>query len=161
MNTKEKALADNQGPILLPNDASYYTGSNVDRLLSHLHKVKKTGPHRWTACCPSHDDRNPSLGIRDDNGAIGVICRAGCTFFEIAAAVGMNPADFFPPRSSFNGRPVKNPFPATDVLRSIQTEAMIVAVAASDIAKGVQLTEERKSRLMVAVGRIQGAYDDY
>lgn len=32
----------------------------------------------WMAKCPSHDDRNPSLSIREADGKILVKCHAGC-----------------------------------------------------------------------------------
>ncbi len=35
--------------------------------------------NRWMAKCPAHDDKNPSLSIRDgDNGIVLVHCFAGC-----------------------------------------------------------------------------------
>ena len=35
----------------------------------------------WTARCPSHDDHEPSLSIRDgDDGKVLVRCHAGCAF---------------------------------------------------------------------------------
>jgi putative DNA primase/helicase len=40
---------------------------------------RKAG-NSWTACCPAHDDREPSLSIRDgDNGKVLVRCHAGCS----------------------------------------------------------------------------------
>ncbi len=34
----------------------------------------------WMACCPSHEDRNPSLSIRDaEGGKVLVHCHAGCS----------------------------------------------------------------------------------
>jgi hypothetical protein len=36
-------------------------------------------PCGWIACCPAHDDRNPSLSLKDtDDGRILVHCHAGC-----------------------------------------------------------------------------------
>jgi putative DNA primase/helicase len=29
-------------------------------------------------CCPSHEDRNPSLALKDSNGKVLVKCHAGC-----------------------------------------------------------------------------------
>ena len=134
----------------------------IENLLSRLHKVKRTGPDRWIACCPSHDDKNPSLNIRDEGSKLLINCKAGCSHYEIVSAIGLNSSDLFPPRDSFCGRPIKNPFPASDVLKCIQFEALVVAVIASSIFKGEELTQERKDRLMKAAGIIQGAYqNDY
>jgi hypothetical protein len=43
----------------------------------------------WMARCPAHDDRTPSLGIRDtDNGQVLVHCHAGCDQNMVIAALG-------------------------------------------------------------------------
>ena len=41
----------------------------------------------WTARCPAHDDRNPSLSIRDVNGKVLVRCHAGCEQTHVIAAL--------------------------------------------------------------------------
>jgi putative DNA primase/helicase len=42
----------------------------------------------WTARCPAHDDRSPSLSIRDGNdGKVLVRCHAGCTQPEVIAVL--------------------------------------------------------------------------
>ena len=70
----------------------------------------------------------------------------------------MTLSDLFPESNEYK-RQIKNPFPATDVLRCIQTEALIAAVAASNIANGITLSEDDKKRLIVAASRIEGCYD--
>ncbi len=46
-------------------------------LLAHALQAKRSGSS-WTAKCPSHEDRNPSLSIREANGKVLVHCHAGC-----------------------------------------------------------------------------------
>ena len=41
----------------------------------------------WTARCPAHDDREPSLSIRDADGKVLVRCHAGCDQREVIAAL--------------------------------------------------------------------------
>lgn len=42
----------------------------------------------WTARCPAHDDRTPSLSIRDaDDGKLLVHCHAGCDQEQVLAAL--------------------------------------------------------------------------
>src|SRR5262245_6746054 len=41
----------------------------------------------WLACCPSHDDKNPSLSIREVNGKVLVHCHAGCPQHSVIAAL--------------------------------------------------------------------------
>jgi len=48
-------------------------------LASGLEKVKWHGDHNFSACCPAHNDRNPSFSVSDVNGKTLVKCFSGCT----------------------------------------------------------------------------------
>ena len=62
----------------------------VSDVLSRLRKVKPSG-RGWTACCPAHDDRNPSLSIAEgDNGLVLLKCFAGCSYEAIRNALGLS-----------------------------------------------------------------------
>jgi hypothetical protein len=39
----------------------------------------------WTARCPAHDDRNPSLSISDADGRVLICCHAGCEQAQVIA----------------------------------------------------------------------------
>ena len=48
---------------------------------------KKLGK-QWSACCPAHDDKSPSLIIFEGRtGAVQVRCMAGCEPIEIIAEI--------------------------------------------------------------------------
>jgi hypothetical protein len=129
----------------------------VENMLSRLHGVRKTGPDRWLACCPAHDDRRASLAIRKlDDGRLLVHDFAGCSVHEIVHAAGLSLADLFPTqrRPGHRAGPERRPFPAADVLRALAHEATIVAIAASRIANGGSLVDGDRSRLRLAAGRI-------
>jgi hypothetical protein len=50
--------------------------------------------------CPSHDDRRPSLGVRElDDGRLLVRCYAGCATEDILAALDLEFADLYPERA--------------------------------------------------------------
>lgn len=67
--------------------------------LTQLKGVKKT-TSGWTACCPAHDDRNPSLSITlADDGKVLACCHRGCSIEAITAAAGLEPLDLFPASS--------------------------------------------------------------
>ena len=56
----------------------------------------KTTPGGYLVRCPAHDDRSPSLSIRDGHdGRVLLYCFAGCTFAQIVAALHLHPADLF------------------------------------------------------------------
>lgn len=131
-------------------------------LLDRVDAVRKTGGDRWTARCPAHDDRGPSLAIRElDDGRVLVHCFAGCAAHEIVRAAGLTLAELFPPRllDGHSAKGERRPFPALDVLRSVAQEALIVAVAALRVAGGHLLPPEDRERLLVASRRIRNALD--
>ena len=131
---------------------------SADLLLSRLNKVRKTGPNSWVALCPAHDDKSPSLSVRDaENGVVLAHCFAGCSIDDILGAVGLTLDDLFPDRPPVNHKRQRRSFPAADVLATIAREATIVAVAAANIRKGIALTDEDHARLLVASERIYEA----
>lgn len=135
---------------------------SADTLLSKLDKVKRTRPGNWLACCPAHDDRGPSLSIRElDDGATLIHCFAGCAPHEILNAVGLEMADLFPPREPGKhfSKGDRRPFPAADILRAVAFEALVVAVAGSSLLAGEPLDAVDRDRLFLAVGRIQAALE--
>src|SRR5262245_24059964 len=96
-------------------------------LVDRLDGVKRVGGDRWLARCPAHDDERASLAVRElDDGRVLVHDFAGCSVAEVLAAVGLNFESLFPPRSA-NHRtpPERRPFPAVDVLRAVDSEALI------------------------------------
>lgn len=67
----------------------------------------------WIARCPAHEDRNPSLSVSlGPNGRILICCHAGCSFREIAAAVGLGVREFGPDRPASRG-PIRRSSGAT------------------------------------------------
>lgn len=136
---------------------------SADTLLSRLDGVKPTGPGRWLAKCPAHDDGHASLSIRETESETTLVnCFAGCTVHEVVAAVGLELSDLFPPRPSdpaLIGKPERRPFPAADILRAIAFEALVVGVAAASMAAGEPLALADRDRLLLAVSRIQSALD--
>lgn len=127
---------------------------SVDTLLQRLKKVTGRNGH-WTACCPSHEDRSPSLAITEtDDGRILLKCFGGCSVQEIVGAIGMDMTDLFPDSNDHYKPKVKNAFYATDLLKLIEFESTIVIIAANDLANGKQLSDNDRSRLKQAHERI-------
>jgi hypothetical protein len=134
---------------------------SAHKLLSLLRGVKPTGPGRWVSRCPAHEDKRPSLAIRQlDDARILIHCFAGCATGDILAAVGLTMEDLFPERQDgYGGVRERRPFSAIDILRCISFEALIVAIAANNLAQGVALPEADVKRLQLAAGRLQAALE--
>ncbi len=67
----------------------------LERILAKLPDAKKSGTG-WSACCPAHDDRQPSLSIAEgEDGRVLLKCHAGCSVDAICAAIGLKPTDLY------------------------------------------------------------------
>lgn len=130
----------------------------IDNLLSRLTKVKGRAGS-WTACCPAHEDKSPSLAVREQDGKILLHCFGGCETSAIVAAVGMEMTDLFPPNEPKYTPEPKVKFFATDLLRVIGMEAQIVRIGAYDIGHGKPISEADRQRLILACSRIGEALE--
>lgn len=132
---------------------------SLDAVLSRLSKVKGRNGS-YTACCPAHDDKSPSLAIREEDGKVLLHCFGGCSVSDVVGAIGMDLTDLFPPKDTYVPAPQnKVRFFATDLLRVIALEAAIVSVAAYDMAKGKTLPKVDLDRLQLAYERINAAVE--
>src|SRR4051812_27934350 len=85
--------------------------ASIRAALEHADRGPR-GEHDFTALCPGHADRNPSLHVSEAaDGRVLLHCFAGCTTETIVAALGLTLADLFP-RDPLNGphwsRPVRD-----------------------------------------------------
>lgn len=128
----------------------------LNNLLSRLQKVKRNANDAWIACCPAHDDRSPSLAIKDaGDGRIVLKCFAGCETIDILGAVGLDWEDVMPEKAVVHHAPqVKQTLYATDALKVLRTESQIITMAAMDISKGRAIGESELKRIRLAMERI-------
>lgn len=132
---------------------------DVNALLSRLDGVRRNGDDRWIARCPSHDDKNPSLTIREcTDGRILVHCFAGCGAVDVIQSLGLAMTDLFPERLG-EFKPVRGPFSSWDALQALKTESAVIAIAASDCAEGKMNSQQTADRVALAAGRIATALE--
>ena len=132
----------------------------IATLLERLDRVKECGPGRWMARCPSHEDKSPSLSIREaQDGTILLHDFAGCGAADIVASVGLRLADLFPNRLADHLPPKqrKQFLDARQVLKTLKFEVLLVALAAEDLHKGVEVNDADRQRLWEAVHKIRRA----
>ncbi|HTR21787.1 MAG TPA: hypothetical protein VMH88_13105 [Gemmatimonadales bacterium] len=79
-------------------------------------RPKQTGVGQWIACCPAHEDRDPSLQISTGtDGRVLLHCFAGCELDAILGGLGITAKDLFPDSGrSANGRTVVATYPYED-----------------------------------------------
>ena len=88
----------------------------VERLLAVLDKVRNRGDSSWMACCPAHNDKNPSLSIKETkDGDVLLHCFAGCGVDDVVAALGLEMSDLFS-KQAIMVSSTHNTFTAEDVL---------------------------------------------
>ena len=153
------AHGGNRGGAGIPKRFADDSTAPIDRLLAHLEGVKQTGPDRWIARCPAHEDRRPSLSIRElPDSTLLVKCWAGCGAADVVAAVGLSLADLFPcnPKNSPPLRP-RERWDRGDVWQLLAHEAGIAAIAAADAAAGRPTTPEDAERVGLAADRLSDA----
>lgn len=122
--------------------------SPVSNLLERLCKVRKVKDRQWTACCPSHDDRTPSLSIKEgDDGRVLVHCWSGCATLDIVAAVGLELRDLFEATS----HQPRRPGPSREALAH---ERMIYEMGAAALLRGESLSIEDAARFATACKRL-------
>ena len=132
---------------------------STDKVLSHVHPSKRTAPGKWSACCPAHEDRSPSLAVRElDDGRVLVHCFGGCSVESVLGAIGLDMTDLFPERVAAPGTgtaPQRLRLPASQAIEILERETMIVAVVGGDMVRKKDITETDHRRLIQAVSRVQ------
>ena len=115
------------------------------RFLERLRRVRNTGAGRWIACCPAHEDRTPSLAIRElEDGRLLVRCFAGCDIQDVIRAVGLKMTDLFPDkRGAHDCKARLLPFEPEQVLRAVAHEIAVIAIMAEDLAAGKPVSSLR------------------
>lgn len=62
----------------------------INDILPRLKGLKRSGSG-WIALCPAHDDKRPSLSIKEKDGRALVYCFAKCAYADIVAALDISP----------------------------------------------------------------------
>lgn len=122
-------------------------------LIERLARVRATGPGTWIACCPAHEDKSPSMTIREcEDGRVLVHCFAGCSVEGILGAVALEFDVLFPEKPIEHAKPLRRKFPAADVLEALAHESKVVLIAIADAEAGNPVS---RKRLAVAAARIE------
>ena len=67
----------------------------IDLFLPRLRGVRRNGAG-WLALCPAHDDREPSLSLREgEDGRVLLKCFSGCPAEDVCRALGLQVAALF------------------------------------------------------------------
>jgi hypothetical protein len=121
----------------------------IDKLLSRLDKVRRIGEGRYTACCPAHDDKTPSLTITQAEDRILFHCHAGCYPDEILAVTGLNWCDLYADEfraakaaatAAYRPKPVD----------PLEVDINVLLIVKNKLEAGETLSAEDETRALVA-----------
>jgi DNA primase len=119
------------------------------------------GARSWYAKCPAHDDKSPSLSIRETGDTILIHCFAGCSAEDVLAAVGLSFRDLY--RDEWQAaRRAATATAAHDYQKRLRDdpqehERLILEIAQADIDAGKTLSIEDRARIELALQRMRGA----
>ena len=131
--------------------------SPVDTLLERLDGVKARSSGQWYANCPAHEDKSPSLSVKEsDGGTVLLHCFAGCGAAEVMQAIGLSLSDLFPePPEPRSGRQRQRPkWNYRELLQLLNREATVCAKASMEVAMGHRLNYVDAQRVWQASERI-------
>ena len=77
----------------------------LSQFLSRFETVKKAGD-QFMVRCPAHQDKGPSLAVKDGREGILLHCHAGCSTENILAALNLSAPDLFPDKIASTQRTV-------------------------------------------------------
>ena len=115
---------------------------DIEKIISKLEYCKQVAPEKWLARCPSHNDKSPSLSIRDNGDRILINCFAGCGALDVLNAIGCDWADVMPKDDNYSQQVRRN--------EKQHIEQTIVEIAQKNLAHGVRLSEADKQVVLAA-----------
>jgi hypothetical protein len=128
--------------------------SATNKILDRIAGVRQTGAGRWICKCPAHQDKSPSLSIREtDDGRVLLHCFAGCETTDVLAALGLEFSDLFDKSLEHHLPPIRGGFNARELIEVTAHEATVAAMLACKSAAGT-LTFEEAQRLVQAAARL-------
>lgn len=130
------------------------TNNPIELLLDRLDVVRQVRPDRWTARCPAHDDRSPSLAVTEgDDGKVLIKCWAGCSPDAIVSSLGLELRDLFPRSIEYrtSNRPKAPRYSASEVLKTAITESTILELGFRALASGQPLSLQDQGRVWLAI----------
>lgn len=132
---------------------------SVEILLQTLQRVRPIGQgRRWLACCPAHNDDNPSLSVSETkDGCVLVHCFAGCSVFDVVSAVNLDISVLFPEKITHFRPKAKPTVSYRDAMTAVATETLLVALIGRQMMSGIPNDEKTQQRLILAVSRILAA----
>lgn len=133
-------------------------GNPLQNLLSRLDSVREIRSGQFYAKCPAHDDRSPSLSIRDIGDNILIHCFAGCCPEDVLGAVGMTFRDLYPEDGWKAAREAAISAAGHEASKNLinphELERTVLQIAEARLERGDVLGVEDVARVQLALDRL-------
>ncbi len=130
--------------------------STAGKLISRLDGVVPRGAGRWNARCPAHDDKAPSLSIRETEAKVLLHCFAGCAAEDVLTAVDLTWNDLYPDsgKAAYRAACAQK---FTMQYDPMEIERWVIKIGADRLRAGKELSVEDTARMEVARLRLEAA----
>ena len=129
--------------------------TDVNDILTKVEKVRRTGEGKWLALCTAHDDRSPSLAIKEtDDGKILLHCFAGCSVHEIVESMGLTLADLMPDNQTYKKGSKPPKFNKYELFDRVVFESTILLLAIRWLLSNKPLSDDDRARVLKAENTI-------
>ena len=119
-------------------------------IVERLEYCRSSGDREWIARCPAHDDRSPSLSVRDVGDDRTLIhCHAGCAALAVLDALGLDWGALYPPQD-------RHRYKSTKQQRERSLDELVVEIAIADMNAGRELSALDRERAREALYRLDG-----
>lgn len=128
--------------------------NNCHRLLDKLVGTRRIGVNRWVTKCPAHEDRSPSLSVKELNdGRILLHCFAGCDIHSIVSSIGFELSDLYPDSHKIGHVNPQEPtlVPLHKIINVLSAKLTVILCAAQTLTLGNPLSNEDGQTLAKAV----------
>lgn len=134
-----------------------HINDNLTEIISRLSKVKRTGNGKYIACCPAHNDNNPSLVLtQKPDGVVLMFCHScGARGVAICEALNIDPSTLFPPSDNPRyQKAARSGFSAWQLLHALRTDLIRLLIIANDLKKIGALSDDDRQFIAEVVLRL-------
>jgi hypothetical protein len=131
---------------------------DINNLLAMLDGVRQTSDDSWVSKCPAHDDKSPSLSIKDcGDGTLLMHCFSGCSSVSVIQSLGLKFEDLFPESDFGMPQNRKRRGQSHVAINALNRDFIVMLLAARDVVAGHRLNKEDLKRVEKAYETIRSA----
>jgi len=121
-------------------------------VLDRLDKLRQLGTNKWTACCPVHDDTNPSMSVTlvdtpEGQKLLFYCFSCGAKGDSVVESIGLKVQDLFEQSKDFT--PDRNYL----LTKSVEDDDLYILIYDTDKSKGKKIRYKDHKEYVAAMAR--------